>query len=294
MLQACDRYLEAAPCLGADVEDIGGWRLFRSHGAFPYYARPRVGGPPVAAGDLAAVTARMQELGLPREIEWVRDLREDVEPLLLAAGWTVSIVPLLVLGANGLLAPTRPMPDGVADGLIEPTRPMPEGVAVSLVDGDDPLLPSVRAVSQVAFASPGTAAGEAGADAVDAVLSAADDAVRAGDEHVRRRMRAGLMRAAAAIDRHGRVLASGYHQPARVTTDDGSELLASEIVGIGTVPAARRQGLGAAVTARLAQDALDLGAQLVLLTAGDDDVARLYESLGFVRLGACGAATLPA
>jgi predicted GNAT family acetyltransferase len=73
-----------------------------------------------------------------------------------------------------------------------------------------------------------------------------------------------------------------------------TELLASEIVGIGTVPAARRQGLGAAVTARLAQDALDLGAQLVLLTAGDDDVARLYESLGFVRLGACGAATLPA
>ena len=101
------------------------------------------------------------------------------------------------------------------------------------------------------------------------------------------------MRAAAAIDRDGRVLASGYHQPA-VVDHGGSTLLASEIVGIGTVPAARRMGLGAAVTARLAVDALDLGADLVLLTAGDDDVARIYESLGFVRVGSCGAASLPA
>ncbi|WP_308686579.1 GNAT family N-acetyltransferase [Streptomyces caniferus] len=55
----------------------------------------------------------------------------------------------------------------------------------------------------------------------------------------------------------------------------------SEIVGVGTLPAARRRGLGLAVTAALVADARSRGVETVLLSAGDEDVARLYARLGF-------------
>ena len=58
-----------------------------------------------------------------------------------------------------------------------------------------------------------------------------------------------------------------------------------EIAGIGTLPAARRRGLGGAVTAELARDALRRGAKLVFLSAGSLDIARVYERVGFRRVG---------
>lgn len=39
------------------------------------------------------------------------------------------------------------------------------------------------------------------------------------------------------------------------------------------------------MTAALAQDAGDRGARMVFLSAGSDDVARVYERVGFVRVG---------
>ena len=45
----------------------------------------------------------------------------------------------------------------------------------------------------------------------------------------------------------------------------------------------RRQGLGAAVTAALVEHALGRGIETVFLSAADDDVARVYERLGFRR-----------
>jgi len=56
-------------------------------------------------------------------------------------------------------------------------------------------------------------------------------------------------------------------------------------VGVGTLPAARRRGAGAAVTGVLVEDARRRGATLVYLSAADDRVARLYARLGFVRIG---------
>jgi predicted GNAT family acetyltransferase len=93
-------------------------------------------------------------------------------------------------------------------------------------------------------------------------------------------MLAGLTVAAAA--RVSGVLAAvGWHQPL-----DG----ASEIVGVATLPAFRRRGLGAAVTGTLVADALERGVETVFLSADDDDVARVYARVGFRRVGtACGA-----
>jgi len=77
------------------------------------------------------------------------------------------------------------------------------------------------------------------------------------------------------------VVAVGSHQPVGGV---------SEVVGVATLPAARRRGLGAAVTAALVEDARRGGAEIVFLSAGDDDVARLYERLGFERVGTAGLA----
>lgn len=58
----------------------------------------------------------------------------------------------------------------------------------------------------------------------------------------------------------------------------------SEIVGVGTLPAARRRGLASSVTAALVADARERGVDTVFLSAGDDDVARMYARLGFRRV----------
>ena len=68
----------------------------------------------------------------------------------------------------------------------------------------------------------------------------------------------------------------------------------TEITGVGTLPSARRRGVGAAVTGRLVEHARERGAAIVFLSAADDAVARRYERLGFRRIGTAGFAHAPA
>jgi predicted GNAT family acetyltransferase len=56
-------------------------------------------------------------------------------------------------------------------------------------------------------------------------------------------------------------------------------------MGIAVLPRARRQGLGAALCAVLAADAMARGVQTVFLSAEDDAVARVYRRVGFSRVG---------
>ncbi|MCU1351118.1 MAG: hypothetical protein JWM05_327, partial [Acidimicrobiales bacterium] len=69
---------------------------------------------------------------------------------------------------------------------------------------------------------------------------------------------------------------------------------AAEVVGVGTLPAFRRRGLGAAATARAVDAARRQGADIVFLSAEDDAVARIYERLGFHRVATSAAAEPPA
>ncbi len=64
----------------------------------------------------------------------------------------------------------------------------------------------------------------------------------------------------------------------------------AELVGIATAATHRRMGIGAAVTARLAAVARQAGADVVFLSAGDDSATRVYERVGFRRIGRCGIA----
>ncbi|MET9627587.1 GNAT family N-acetyltransferase [Lentzea sp. NPDC006480] len=121
----------------------------------------------------------------------------------------------------------------------------------------------VSVVAQLAFSSPGTSPGEVGTAERDAELR---NATPIATRH---------RHAVADLPGEG-VLAVGTAQRAGGVV---------EIAGIGTLPAARRRGLGGAVTAELARDALQRGAELVFLSAGSLDIARVYERVGFRRVG---------
>lgn len=55
----------------------------------------------------------------------------------------------------------------------------------------------------------------------------------------------------------------------------------TEIGGVAVAQAYRRRGLGAALTAAATRAAGEHGAELAVLTPGDDDAGRVYERVGF-------------
>ena len=59
----------------------------------------------------------------------------------------------------------------------------------------------------------------------------------------------------------------------------------TEIVGVGVLPAQRRRGIAGHLTWALAHDAASSGVTTVFMSAGSDDVARIYEGVGFRRVG---------
>jgi len=89
-------------------------------------------------------------------------------------------------------------------------------------------------------------------------------------------IRSGLLTMVGAYDDQGTVVGGGSHGPRGDTT---------ELAGIGVLPRARRRGFGAAIAAALVDDARAKSVSTVFLSAEDDAVARVYERVGFVRVG---------
>ena len=199
--------------------------------------------------------ARQRDLGVPEALEWIHDLAPGLRDVARAGRMRVKDVPLMVLGAGRWRTPDPP-----------------DGVTVRLLTPGDPALASSGAVQYIAFANPGTAAGEPGPAERDA-SAVGQSAIEL--DYLSDRIRNGLTQPAVAED-DGGVLAGGSHQPAGGV---------SAIVGVATLPSARRRGLAALVTARLVQDARERGVELVFIEAEDADVARIYDRLGFERVG---------
>jgi len=247
------------PRAAARVEDHGPLRLFISEGVpWPYYARPAGGD--VTEADVRALRARQWELGVPEAFEWVVDLAPTLSPAARAAGLAVDELPLMALQT--------------------PLEAPPVSARLRRLEPDDPALASSRAVADIGFGAPGTARGEACPRERDVAAGNFPEARLAS---VRERMAAGLTVTVVAEDDDG-VAAVGSHQPVGGVT---------EVVGIATLPSARRRGLGAAVTAALVADARRGGAEIVFLSAGSDDIARVYGRLGFERVGTAGLAAPP-
>ena len=253
LLADLERYYDTAPRAACDTEELGSLTLFLPRSGFPYYARPRLGlAGEVTAADVTAVLARQRELDVPRAVEWVHDTTPSLLAAAREAGMTVEECPLLVLEQ-------------------EPPEPDP-AAGVRIVAADDPKLGLVRAAINVGFGTAGTGVGPA------SIAERDEDAVARpeGAERIADLMRAGLSVLAGAFDPESGPVGGGSHNPRGEVT---------EIVGVGVLPAYRRRGLAAAITARLARHALDTGVRTVFCSAEDDAVARVYESVGFRRVG---------
>lgn len=251
VLERIDAFCDAVPRSRARAETHGPLVLFIPTGAgWPYYARPRLGQrSAMTVADVRSVRSRQRELLIPESFEWIEQTAPDMAGAADDAGLELRAHPLLVLGK---LAPV----------------PSPSGVSVRLVGPGDTELDRIWAVPAVAFRHPGTAAGEAGTAERDKI--AADyDAGTIG--MLRDRLRSGQSVLATASGTDGPLAAGSYQAVGRV----------AEITGVGVLPAHRRRGLGAAITALLAADALSRGVDLVFLSATDDSVAQVYTRLGF-------------
>jgi GNAT superfamily N-acetyltransferase len=193
------------------------------------------------------VRARMRALGNPEALEWVHELAPAVIDAVRATGLPVLEAPLMVLE--------------------EPREVDTSGVRI--LGADDPAVGPARAVADVAFRAAGTQPGPEGpAERDAAVKPIALDFLR---DRLRRRLTV-----MACADTGDGPVAVGSHQPVGDVT---------EIVGVATLPALRRRGLGAAVTGALVADALAHGARTVFLSAGSEEIARVYARLGFRRIG---------
>jgi GNAT superfamily N-acetyltransferase len=274
-----ERFYDAVPRDAAVAEDIGDFVLFVREGeGWPFYARPRLGAETPSAADITAVRRRQRELGAPEAFEWVHETTPDLLAVARSAGLDVLLAPLMVLEIPALV-PDLPLP-GATIRFLDPAAP---GFPADLY--------AARAVSQLGFGAPATAAPVA-----NGALSVAPAGPRERDalpplseamvENERRRLLTGRLTAAVAESPDDGVLSSGFAQRVGEVT---------EIAGVATLPSARRRGYASQLTASLARDALENGSNLVFLSAGDDDVARLYSKVGFRRIGtACIAEPAPA
>ena len=269
LLRRIEAYYDTVPRSAARVEEHGPLRLFVAERVpWTYYARPAGG--EITADDVRAVRRRQWALGAPEAFEWVVELAPSLAASARETGLHVTEVPLMVL--------ERPFGDirdvGGRRGDRGVAEYAPPGDAeLRRLEPDDPALAASRAVTDLAFG----AFPEAGPAERDASVAGWPETRLAA---VRERMAAGITVTVVAEDEDG-VLALGSHQPVGDVT---------ELVGIGTLPAARRRGLGTAVAAALVADARRGGAEIVFLSAGSERIARLYGRLGFRRLGTAGLA----
>ncbi|MGW5850127.1 GNAT family N-acetyltransferase [Streptomyces sp. NPDC055254] len=263
-LSEIERYYDAVPRVGgARAEDFGPLTLFVQEGdGWPYYARPALGGAGATPADVERVRARQRELGVPEAFEWVAETSPSLRTAAQAAGLHVHAHPLMVLDPAAVVVPALP--------------------EVRLLGADDPLLAAAATVPVLAFADPGTGVGEAGPAELAAATAEPDAAARR--ERVSAMLASGRTVMAAAA-RDGVVLCSGQYNP----VDD-----VAEVVAVATLPAARRRGLALGVTAALVARARESGIRTVFLSAGDEDVARVYARIGFRRVATALIAEPPA
>jgi ribosomal protein S18 acetylase RimI-like enzyme len=267
-----ERFYDAVPRDTAVTEDIGKFVLFIRDGAgWPYYARPRIDAATPSAADVTAVRQRQRDLGVPETFEWVHETTPDLLAVARSAGLEVLLAPLMVL-ETAALVPDLPVA-GAQIRILDPAAP---GFAADLA--------ASRAVTSLGFGTPaiatpldavglaGLVIATAGPGERDAIPAPSDDEIEAG----RTRAASGRFVSAVVDSPTEGVLASGMLQTAGEV---------GEVVGVATLPAARRRGYASQLTATLARHGLQHGIDTVFLSSADDDVARLYSKVGFRRVG---------
>lgn len=255
LLARIDTYYDTAPRATARAEEHGSLVLFVAERGWPFYARPRLArDAEPTADEIRQVLARQSELKVPLELEWVHETAPLMIKAARSAGMTIHECPLLVL-----------------ESLVQPRAAAGE---VRLMDAHDVELGNAKAAINVAFGTPGTAVGEAGVAERDAAATSLG--AGAGLAFTIDALREGRNVMAGALVRDVGAVGGGSHNPRGEVT---------EMVGVGILPAFRRRGLAGALAHLLAQHALDNGVTTVFCGAESLDVARVYEGVGFRRIG---------
>lgn len=265
LLDLIERYHAAAPLIDTRITAAGALDVPLGDPAWPYPARPRAGAGRVTSDDVRAVLALQTGAGLPEALEWLPEVSPEVAVAARRAGMTVEELPLLVA--------------------VDPVQLLLRSeVRLYLVGADDPELPRYQRLAEIAFAHPGGRA-EVGEQAVEVPAGTDDPGAAARTPLLRERIAAGRTVMMVAKE-NGEPVAVGSHHPLDV---EGAQV--SEIVGVATLPRLRSRGLGAGLVSALVADARET-ADVVFLTAGDDDVARMYERVGFAQLTTIAVADL--
>jgi GNAT superfamily N-acetyltransferase len=256
-----DAYFDAAPRPDTDAVEVGPFTLFVSRTPWAYYARPALGHTgQITAADVARLEKACPRYGVALAIEWVEEVHPELAQATAGAGLEVSTYALMAAAPDEVILPAVP------------------GVALRVVGSDERALLDARAVADVAFEFGGCEIGAPGARQRD------EAAARLGPElvaHLQARARAGLTVTAVAESPTDGALAVGSYQPIGAV---------AEIVGVGTLPAARRRGLAGALTALLARHARHSGVRTLVLSAENEDVGHIYRRTGFRRIGTTHAA----
>ncbi len=252
LLARLEAYYDEVPRAGSDTEEHGPFTIFVSKGGWPYYARPRLGlTGEVSADDVTSVLARLKELGVPEAIEWVHENTPSLRAAAVAAGLSVGDYPLLVL-------------DGDPVERVSPCD-------VRRLGPEDPDLGVVRAAIHVGFSQDDTRTGTASAPERDALAAEGGSDV----DHLSSVLAAGRSVMYGAFDQELGAVGGGSHNPRGDVT---------EIVGVGVLPSMRRRGIAGHLTWELTRDARAAGVTTFFMSAGSEDVARIYEGVGYRRV----------
>jgi ribosomal protein S18 acetylase RimI-like enzyme len=138
LLADIERYYDSVPRPITTWEEVGPFTLFLPDAGtgWKFYARPRLGGDEAfTADDVRRLLARQEELGAPRNVEWVH---ETTPSLLAAAQEATSGMPGAELGQYPLL-------------VLPPDVDVPDAPDVRILDADDPDLGRSNDVVHAAF-----------------------------------------------------------------------------------------------------------------------------------------------
>ena len=259
LIEELDYYFDAVMRNDSDPVEVGAFTLFVSDAPFGYYARPCFSySEQMDAADLVALTKACKEREIDLALEWVHETDPGLGALAQAHGLNVHFFPLLVAQAKDLKIPQA------------------EGVTIRILSSDEPAIAQAVAVANVSFGVGGTEVGSVGFAERDIAASELSEKwMEYFRDHIRRELTS-----MAVVESANGVLATASCKPVGKF---------AEIVGVATLPSERRRGLGAAVTAFLASQLFAQGIETVLLSAEDENVARIYRQIGFRPVGTVGA-----